>query len=372
MKILHIHHSLLFGGIESLLCGLVNEQSKRNDVTLCTWFVINKEEGLEPLISKRVNRISLNNKCLDAKTKLTNILKLYRVIRRGNYDVVNVHNNFNYYILSILLLKKKIKFFYTIHSDAVRENGPLSGKTLFIKRLFFKKRWIIPITISPQSQQSFFNLYHCDSYMILNGIRRPEVKFNSNELNKYKINPATRVFVHIGRICLAKNQVTLCKTFKRLIQEGYDIMLLIIGPREDETIWMDLQPYFSDRIIFVGPRNDATMFLIDADAMCLPSVYEGLPITLLESIALGCVPICSPVGGIPTVVKNGYNGILSDSSSEIDYYETMKRFLTTPIQEIETMKRNAILSFEKYDVSEVAKKYENTYQTEINYGKPEL
>ena len=41
-----------------------------------------------------------------------------------------------------------------------------------------------------------------------------------------------------------------------------------------------------------------------SDAFCLTSVYEGLPISLLEAISCGCVPVCTPVGGITEVVHH--------------------------------------------------------------------
>lgn len=44
------------------------------------------------------------------------------------------------------------------------------------------------------------------------------------------------------------------------------------------------------------------------DAMCLPSIWEGLPVTLLEALSVGCIPICSNVGGIPDVIESGMNG----------------------------------------------------------------
>lgn len=365
MKILHINHSLLIGGTERVICGLINEQSKRNEVTLCTWYPPQSGEGLETLVSDRVKRVSLDNEEMNFMTKLIDEIRLYKLIKSGGYDVVHVHNNFNFYILAVLLLKNKVRFFYTIHSDAVRENGPLSSKTLIIKKMFFRKKWLVPITISPQSQQSFENLYHCESYLQVNGIERPKVEINTLLLREYRFTPNTRVFVHIGRICEAKNQEVLCKVFKQLICEGNDVVLLIIGPREIESIWEKIKEYFSERICYLGSKDDAISFLRMADGMCLPSIYEGLPITLLESLAVGCIPICSPVGGIPSVIENGYNGFLSESSSEEDYYVAVKRFLNTPFKTIEYIKAQAQKTFEKYDISQTAVGYEKIYLQEI-------
>jgi glycosyltransferase involved in cell wall biosynthesis len=104
-----------------------------------------------------------------------------------------------------------------------------------------------------------------------------------------------------------------------------------------------------------------------ADGMCLPSLYEGLPMTLLESIAVGCIPICSPVGGIVNVITNGENGVLSKSSSEEDYYYAMKSFLSKSDDEIIKMKEAAKASFKDYDICKTAQEYLNVYNQVLNY-----
>ena len=52
------------------------------------------------------------------------------------------------------------------------------------------------------------------------------------------------------------------------------------------------------------------------DAYALCSSYEGMPISLIEAIGVGCIPVCTPVGGIVDVVHNGENGFLSDGIGE--------------------------------------------------------
>ena len=366
MRILHIHHSMHTGGVEAMVCGLVNELSKSEDVTLCTWFDIDSQSSVEKKISKRVKRVVLGNKELTSWTKLKDVFLLYKVIKKGNYDIVHIHGAFNYYILAAFLLHRKSVFFYTIHSDAYMENGPMSNKFLFLKQKYFQNRWIHPITISPASQVSFYKLYQCDSIMIQNGIEPPQISINKNLVDNYKLTSNTKILVHVGRICVAKNQLVLCKVFKRLIDEGNDICLLIVGPREIESIWEDINPYFSDRIIYLGERNDVSDLLSQATGMCLPSIYEGLPITLLESLSVGCIPICSPVGGISNVVEDGVNGVLSKDSSEEEYYIAMKRFLKLPIDALDCMKKNAKSSFENYDIHVTAEKYAAAYKKELN------
>ena len=78
---------------------------------------------------------------------------------------------------------------------------------------------------------------------------------------------------------------------------------------------------------------------------------------MLESLAVGCIPICSPVGGIVNVVEDGRNGLLSKSSSEEDYYQTMQRLLAMDADGIARMKQQVRASFQPYHISHTVEKY---------------
>ena len=358
MKILHIHTTLQGGGIEAMICGLANEMSRTNDVTICTIFKPKSTDVFAKKIESQVQCISLN------KTKqgfsLTEIFKILVLLSRNKYDVVHIHGFFYYYFLSVLFFHKRIKFFYTIHSDAYMECSHWDKKILWLKKLCFRKGWVRAVTISPDSQLSFKELYNCKSKLIYNGVATPSVDVKS-ALTQFRINNTTKVFFHAGRISKPKNQLVLCKVFRRLIDDGYDVALVIAGGCQDMSIYKSITPYFSERIHYEGEKSNVLDYMADADAMCLPSLWEGLPITLLEAFSVGCVPICAPVGGIKNVVVDGVNGLLSASSSEDDYYNAMKRYLELDSMQIEALRKGALKSFAKFDIKNISKEYLDYY-----------
>lgn len=363
MNIVHFHNSLYIGGIDTFIRDLLNVMVKKHNITLCTFYSMNQQDGLLPTLEPDIKYMTLGNKRLSIITKLKNLFKIPFFVHKGKFDIVHIHGAFNFYILAVLFLHKRVRFFYTIHSDAVMENGPLSRKMLWLKKYCFRKKYIVPITISKNSQQSFYDLYGCESVLIENGIKAPLPKdAYIDSIKPYRYTNDTKVFVHAGRICTAKNQIVLCKVFERLIRENYDVVLLIAGPKEDNEIYNNLLPLFSERIVYLGPQSNIASYFAHADGMCLPSIYEGLPITLLESMALGCIPICSPVGGISNVVTNGLDGILSLSSSEVDYYNSMCEYLALEGDQINEMKLKCEETFEKYNIQISAEKYLISYQ----------
>ena len=358
MKILHIHPSMQGGGIESMICGLANEMAETEDVTVCSIFEPKESDVFWGKLSPKVKKTHLGKRKPGFSIK--EIFKIFNFIRKGNFDAVSLHGFMFYYILSVVFLHSKVKFFYTVHSDAKMECSGWDKKFFAIKRFFFRHGWVRPITISDVSKQSFTEFYGCDSHLIFNGVPRPALS-GEDPVKKYRKTADTVVFIHAGRIDTPKNQVVLCKVFDRIIRTGQDAVLLIAGSKQKEQIYEQLVPYFSDRIIYLGERNDVPQLMSCSDAMCLPSIWEGLPVTLLESLSVGCVPICSPVGGIPDVISDGVNGILSASSGEEDYYAAVMRYLEMSIEQRKSLAGRVRSSFEKYDISNTAKEYIKYY-----------
>lgn len=360
MKILHIHSSLAGGGIEAMICGLANEMVKTEDVTVCSIFEPKESDVFYHKLSEDVKKVSCHKK--EEGFSVKEVFKIAQTIRKGKYDVVNMHGFMYYYMLAIILsVFTKTKFFYTVHSSADRESYSWDIKLFKLKRYFFKKKWVCPITISQISKDSFTKVYSCESQLIYNGIPTPIIA-EDELISQYRFTEKTKVFIHPGRISKAKNQEVLCRVFKRLLDEGKDVVLLIAGSADNKDIMAAISPFFCDRIIYLGLRTDIPQLMAQSDAMCLSSIWEGLPVTLLEAIAVGCIPICSPVGGIVNVIDDGENGILSSSSSEDDYYEAIERFLALNDIETSKMKQLAIRSFEKFKIEHIAKEYLNHYQ----------
>ena len=359
MKILHIHPSLECGGIEAMISSLANQMVKNHDVSVCTIYKPSDSDVFLHKLDKRISVYSLNK--TNTGFSLVEIFKIYRFIRKHDFDVVHIHGFLYYYLFSILFLRKHVKFVYTVHSDARMENSKWDKRLLLIKKMFFQKKYLTPVTISNVSRTSFESYYKTSACLIYNGIPKPAVYKGEDPLAAYRYTSETKIFLHLGRITKAKNQVMLCRVFDRLINTGADIVLVIAGSKQDMSIYSEIQPFLSERIIYIGECKEVTSLLKYSDAMCLSSIWEGLPITLLEAMSVGCIPICTPVGGIPDILESDVNGLLSEDSSEESYYKAIRYFLTLSLDKIRQISNNAMFSFEKHDIVATAEQYIKIY-----------
>lgn len=361
MNISHYTESLNEGGIASFLASLAPMQSKNNTVQICTIF--SNRDIPNSLKDSSIKILSLNN----AQTLFSYLkfpFKVFRHINNNDSEIINIHCSFIYYIIAILLLHNRKRFFYTVHSDAFKEKNSSKLEAIIwpIKRFFFKKRWIKPIAISSQSEDSFYRLYGFHAKMIPNGILLKNVE-ESADIQKYKNTSNTRLYIHAGRISDAKNQEVMCSAFNRFIDDGEDVHLLIAGSVQDDTIYSRLGKYWSDRITYIGSRLDILEIFKSSDFMLLPSKWEGLPLSLLEAMSQGCVPICSPVGGIPSVIVNLQNGILSTDYSEDSIYEALKLSSNLSNETRKLISNNCLKSVKEFSIEKTAIEYLEYYKT---------
>ena len=77
------------------------------------------------------------------------------------------------------------------------------------------------------------------------------------------------------------------------------------GPLEDELRAQKDRLGLGDRFTFLGYRADAVRVMAAFDVFCLASHYEGLPIALMEALALGLPVVATDVGGVAELVTDG-------------------------------------------------------------------
>jgi glycosyltransferase involved in cell wall biosynthesis len=65
-----------------------------------------------------------------------------------------------------------------------------------------------------------------------------------------------------------------------------------------------------------------------ADFFVLSSDYEGLPMTMLEAMSMGVVPISTPAGGVVDVVEDDVTGYLTDSFDDEEFYRRVRQAIS--------------------------------------------
>jgi glycosyltransferase involved in cell wall biosynthesis len=129
---------------------------------------------------------------------------------------------------------------------------------------------------------------------------------------EYGIDPDAPIVSVIGRLHPQKGHEYFLQSAKMIVDEMPEARLLIVG---DGDLREGLEARrtelgLDDHVIFTGIRRDMPNLMAATDIVAFSSLYEGLPVTLLEAMAMERVLVSTAVGGVPDVVVDHENGLL--------------------------------------------------------------
>lgn len=281
-------------------------------------------------------------------------IQAWRDLNTFQPDVIHTHVQSWVYILPWVLCHK-VKVLHTIHSRPNRQENKLMR---FVVKYFYYISKFIPVAISNEiaaeavavyglSPGKIETIYNPVSYKLYNEIERiPHSTFN---------------FVMVARYTAIKNHLFLIDVFSEVCKKCKNVNLLLAGDGElmervkNRVNELEIQ----DSVEFVGVVNDIPTLLARSDAFVLPSLSEGMPMTLLEAEAAGLPVVASNVGGIPDVVKE--NGFLVPVNDAKKFKEYMIRLAENP-ELCLRMGSVAKTIAKQYDVSKITHQYEGLYE----------
>ena len=357
MKILQIIPTLHPGGAERFVCEITSALNCKKDFE-CDILTLNRITDMDTLYSsikdKNIKVVSLKSE--NIFDKIAVIYRIYKEIKKGKYNVVHSHSTaIKYIILSVLLLRK-VRFVATIHSEAKREAG--KGFEKFVKKFMFKRNLCTPVTISEESHASFEAFYGRTTVMIPNGVSSYDGTADTNI--KKKENEV--LFIHPASCQPVKNQELLFSSFTKLKAKYPNIKLIWYGSNNTyKELFNSLTSYFGNGIEYGGIHCNSRSAFMQADAICLSSNMEGLPMTIIEAFSVGCPALSTPVGGCRNIISNGFNGFLSESNTVEDYTRMLEKFILLTKEEKAKMSSNTLKTFKNYHIDNTASRYIEVY-----------
>ena len=135
------------------------------------------------------------------------------------------------------------------------------------------------------------------------------------------------VFIAVCRLAPVKNLGLMIRAFAGACALHPAVRLLVVGDgperRALEQLATGLQ--LDARVTFLGFRTDTDALIREADVMLLSSMSEGIPMSVLEAMTNGRAVIATRVGGVPTLVEDGVNGLLVPAGDEAAFSQAIHR-----------------------------------------------
>ncbi|MEN6509478.1 MAG: glycosyltransferase family 4 protein [Smithella sp.] len=148
------------------------------------------------------------------------------------------------------------------------------------------------------------------------------------------IGASSRILIFVGRISPDKGISELIAAFKELLQSGYDVDLLLVGPQDlNRGGFSSIDLKEKDRchrIHYTGYTDCPEQYYAVADIFCLPSYREGFGTVVIEAAAMGLPTVGTAIYGLTDAVIDGATGILVPPRNEYALFEALKNLLDHP------------------------------------------
>jgi sugar transferase (PEP-CTERM/EpsH1 system associated) len=330
LRIVHLLQGLDIGGLELMVVGLVEALDPARFE--CSVICYDELGSLVPRLEKRGVRVRLLQRRPGIDVRY--ILRLFGRLVADRSDLLHLHNPTALFYGAVAGRLARIPaILYTDHGRDLASGRPVMLANRILARMVDR--------IVAVSNYGRRNLIENEGFppgricLIRNGIggeafdgpgRRRRVRAS---LGLADAQPAIGI---VARLDPIKNHSLLLSAMRSVLSHVPDARLFVIGdgPLRGalQSLAMDLA--IARNVVFLGARDDVPDILAALDLFVLPSITEGLSLTLIECCAAGKPIVASDVGGNREVIQDGENGLLIRSGDERALAAAIVRLLTHP------------------------------------------
>jgi len=348
---------LAISGAETLMYGIIRELIHYNinvSVVLDPWSSLkDKFEDMGIPVYYLTSKILLD---------LNTVKGLIDIVHKEKVDLIHSHGYRQDFYTTIVSSFTGIPFVITRHSPIEKREWKGMKKKIFktVDHISLLKSKKI-ICVSREIEKNIEKELHAKSRVLYipNGIYVSKFKPKRN----YKLKNGIPVITTIARIEERKGFRWLFETLA-LLKKKMNFKFQWVGHGMDFNLAKQIVSILKleENVQFLGIRKDIDQILYKTDIFLLPSLVEGLPISLLEAMACGVPSIATDVGEVSSVIKHGVTGYLvkpGDKQTLLDIILYLAKN-EAKRREIGTQGRKFVV--ENYNVAETAKRYLSVYK----------
>ncbi len=333
-RVFYLITDLEIGGAQTMLLQLLRhlDRDQFSPVVACFY------GGYSPLADEiRALDVPVVDLGMPSKWRLDGLWRLYRTLWLGRPSILHAslfHANIPARLLGrlasvpiIITWRQNISIGRPWREKVNRWTAPLDDHVTAVCQLA-RQAEIEGTAVPPHKVSILYNCIDPAPFATDKTAQRTQIR------QEFGIPPAAPLIGVVGRLHPQKGLPHLLNALPHTRQQLPETRLLIVGDGElqDELSAQAQKLGLSDVIIFTGARSDIPDILAALDLFVLPSLWEGLPLAVLEAMAAGLPVVATAVGGVPELVTDGETGRLVPPGDTVALAQAIIAILSQPSQ----------------------------------------
>lgn len=354
-KVLHIVEAF-GGGVFTVLNDLINGISNDYEIVIAYSVRPQTPENFKSYFSSNVKFIEVKNftRSINAKKDFKALQEIKKIVKNEKPDIVHLHSSKAGILGRLAVNGNKIKMFYNPHGFSfLKQDDSNLKRSIYwmiekITASLNRKCTIVGCSNGEYKEAKRLNK---NSICINNGINVKKLQEETRNLEEKKIDYNNLKICTIGRISFQKNP----QMFNEIAKSFPNIEFTWIGDGELR------EGLTEPNIIITGwkSRKEVLQILNDNDIFILPSLWEGLPISLLEAMYLKKICVVSDVIGNRDVIIDGENGFIC---KQVEIFDEVISNLKANKKIVENIRKRAFYSIcEIYNTQKMCMRYKEEY-----------
>lgn len=355
LNILYFTRTMKLGGTENVilqLCEIMGEEA--NKIVVCSCGGVNVEK-LNAMGIKHYQIPDIEQK---SPASILEVLRdVNDIIRKENITVVHTHHRMAAFYTRLLLFKYKFVFINTAHNTFKDKKN--------LTRFAYKKANLIAVgNRVKENLCDFYKLPKEQVTVIHNAIIPFDGKIEPIEIiTKYR-EEGYFLVGNVGRLSEQKGMEYFIEAIPKVLKECQKVKFLIIGEGEDREKLEKLitEMKLTEAVILLGYRNDIQNVMSQLDLIVLSSLWEGFPLTPIETFCVGKTIIATSVDGTVEIVEDEYNGLLVEPYDSAMISEKIITLMNDENKKCK-LESNALTTYKnKFNFEILKKEYLNYYR----------
>lgn len=251
-------------------------------------------------------QLDFSRNALDLGRHIKSYKEVLNLLKDRNYSFIHTHTPIASAIVRLATKKMKTKVIYTAHGFHFYDGAPFKNWLIFYPVEKWLSRWTdILITITKEDYNRALKCFKAKRVEYIPGVGVDTKKFAPDLDGRKRIrkelgvDDSRIVLLSVGELNDNKNHISVVDAIK-----GMDLTYVIVGQGKNHDMLLKRAQELKVDLRLMGYRRDVSDFYNAADVYVLPSIREGLNVSLMEAMASGLSVVCGRIRGNVDLIED--------------------------------------------------------------------